>query len=414
MMRAARVSLCLAWLATLSVVWPVAAWAAEQDDLNYDRDPARITLEIADWSRKWPPEKERERGKPVVDEVDKTYGLVDNPEQLERLRKVVDRVAAASDRPDAKYDIAILNAAEPNAMAVTGGYVRVTSGLLDMAQSDDELAGVLAHEIAHSCLYHGLRQADRDAKWQKLELIAILGVLAGSMASRNADLLQIFDAVQLSMFARIGILSSYSRQYEHEADWNGLRYTHAAGYDATGFYTFMERLLMYELESGNRRLADDPTAVWDDHPLTALRLSEIRSYFLEQNLPFNRARVCKGFIATVDEAQVAQGLRLWQLKFGGRVIYQLGGEPIDGVGPQQRAEETAKRINELVERGGIDIDVLNIRPATSVITLHGFPVISVHPQDSAVLELSQSDYARQVYEAFRAAVYQAVRRSKSP
>jgi len=413
-MLAIRLRAALIYVTVLLCVCPVAARAADDPALDYDRDPARIHLEIVDWARKWSLDAERARGKPVVDEVDKTYGLVDDPEQLDRLRKIVERIAAASDRPDMKYDVAILNSPEPNAMAVTGGYVRVTNSLLTMAQSDDELAGVLAHEIGHVCLYHGLRQADRDAKWQKLELIAILGVLAGAMASKNADLLQVFDAVQLSMFARIGILSSYSRQYEHEADWNGLRYTHAAGYDATGFYTFMERLLMYELESGNRRLANDPSTVWDDHPLTALRLNEIRSYFVDQSLPFNRARVCKGFVATVDQAQVAQDLRLWEVKFGGRVIYQLSDQPIDGVGPQERAEAVAKRINDLVDRGGIDIDVLNIRPSTGVITLHGFPVMSVQEQDAKVLGLGQTDYARQVYGAFRAAVYQAVRRSKTP
>lgn len=401
----------LAFATALFCAMPVPA--QDTEDVDYQRDPQTIQRDIQDWSRRWSAEHERKVGGEVAREVDKAYGLVDWPEQMERLTRIVDRLAKASDRPDVQYDVAILDTSIPNAMAITGGFVRVTRGLLDMVQSDDELAGVLGHEMAHNTLYHGLRQAERDARWQKWEMIALLGVLVGAGLSGDSSVLQTLDLVTLSMFARMGVLSSYSRRYEHEADWTGLRYAHQAGFNATGFYTFMERLMSYELTNQIVLPRDDPGRKWDSHPLTTQRLAEIRSYFSSQGLTFNRAAVCDGFVATVRQSEVAEGLRVWEVIFHNQVIYQLSSEPLNGQAPDERAQGIADRINDLVRRRGIDVPSLDMRKSSGTVTLHGLACIAVQEIDAKLVRMTVPEYTDAVYRAFRSAVYTAERSSRA-
>jgi Zn-dependent protease with chaperone function len=395
-----------------AALWLTPA-VADDDGPEYQRDPETIRKDIAGWSERWPLEEERKVGKDVAKEVDEAYGLLDWPEQTERIKHIVERLARASDRPAVEYDVAILDTSIPNAMAITGGYIRVTRGLLEMVQSDDELAGVLGHEMAHNTLFHGLRQAERDSDWQKLEMIALLGVLVGAGLSGDPSVLQTLDVITLSMFARIGVLSSYSRRYEHEADWTGLRYAHDAGYDPTGFYTFMERLHSYELTSQPMLPSDDPRRRWDSHPLTPQRLAEIRSYFHQQSLSFNRAAVCDGFVATVRRSEVAEGLRVWEVLFHDQVIYQLSPEPVDGASPAERAREIANRINDLVQRRGIDVPSLGVRKSSGYVTLHGLYCIPVHEADARLMGMTLEEYTEASYKAFRSAVYQAEQDSRT-
>lgn len=411
---ARRCWLTIAIVGALALLCPLPVRAQDEDDgVDYQRDPAAIQRDIVTWSKRWSPDYERKVGSEVAREVDKAYGLVDWPEQLDRVKRVVERLAKASDRPDVQYDVAILDTNIPNAMAITGGYIRVTRGLLEMVQSDDELAGVLGHEMAHNTLYHGLRQAERDSKWQKWEMIALLGILVGAGLSGDAGVLQSLDIITLSMFARVGVLSSYSRRYEHEADWTGLRYAYQAGYNPTGFYTFMERLMSYELTNQVVLPSDDPGRKWDSHPLTTQRLAEIRSYFAQQGLVFNRAAVCDGFVATVRQSEIAEGVRIWEVLFHGQVIYQLSPERVDGQAPGERAQSIADRINTLVRKRGIDVPSLDIRKSSGIVTLHGLACITVQEADARLVGMSKADYTEAVYKAFRAAVYAAERDSRS-
>lgn len=380
-------------------------------DDSYDRDPDTIQRVIAESRRKWSAEEERRQGQRVADEIDRAIGVVDWPEQLERVQRIVADLAAHSDRPDVVYSVAILDTNLPNAMAIPGGFIRVTRGLLDMVQSDHELAGVLGHEMAHNCLYHGLRQAERDSKWERAQLVLVAGAILGAMAGRGG--LDMMDLPVVAMAARIGMLSSYSRRYEREADWNGLRYCHEAGYDASGFYTFMERLMAWEAQQGWRRLPEHFRG-WDEHPPTQQRLAEVMSYYSEKGIVFNRARVCRGFRARVTSVEVAQGLTVWEVRFGELVIFQPAATPVGGQTPEQRARAIAERINTLVERYGITAQSVSYRESPPTVTLHRLSVIEIQKEDADLVGLQPAQYAEAVYRAFRNAIYHSEISSKLP
>lgn len=392
-----------------------AAPARAEDEVRYDRDPTVIQERVAECGRKWPIEHEREVGGPVAEEYDRETGTVDWPDQVARVEEIVRRLEAASDRPDVEYNVKILDDPLPNAMAIPGGYIRVTTGLLQMVQSDHELAGVLAHEMAHNCLYHGLRQVEDDSKWEKGQLLAVIGVIAGAMTgaldSSTADLQNLPYMV---MLARVGWLAGYSRRYEYEADWSGLRYMTAAGYDPSGFYTFMKRLINWEFQNGWRRLPEEYQG-WDSHPPTQERLRMVSDFLEERNLVVNRANVCRGFVASAREREVAEGRRLWEVRFGDLVIFQPSDQPVGGLTPQQRAEAIASQINLLVARRGIGTYSIKKRGGDPPsVVLHNVAVIEIHPEDAKLVGLTQEGYLDLAVNAFLDAIYDAEKRCESP
>ena len=95
------------------------------------------------------PREERDIGRKEAEEVQRTVGLVDDPKVVEYVNAIGARLGQAAARPDIAWQFAVADEAEANAFALPGGWVHVTRGLLALANREDELAGVLGHEMAH-------------------------------------------------------------------------------------------------------------------------------------------------------------------------------------------------------------------------------------------------------------------------
>ena len=156
-------------------------------------------------------------------------GAYDDPALARYVDSIGQFLAAASDAPRVGYTFTVLDTPIVNAFAVPGGYVYVTRGLLALADSEAEVAGVLAHEIAHVTARHG---AKRHTKGALASLgLAVLGAATDSRAV--ADL------------GRVGahaVLSAYSRKEEHEADEIGVAYLGRAGFDPRAMSSFLAKL----------------------------------------------------------------------------------------------------------------------------------------------------------------------------
>ncbi len=398
------------------VLLAVAPARAAETRVSYDRDPEAVRQVVEDCGKRWSPEAEDKLGKPVVEEYESLIKPLDWPDQRARVQAIVDRIAAVSDRPTVRYQVGILDDPSPNAMAIPGGYIRVTRGLFDMVQSDDELAGILAHEIAHNCLYHGMRQVREDSKWSKLQILSVLAVVvaaaSGSLNERTADAQNL---PWLVMMARAGWLAGYSQRYEFEADWAGMRYQRAAGFDPSGFYTFMRRMMAWEDQQGYRRTPEDFTG-WDSHPPTQERMLYVREFFVEHGVTLNIARVCRGFVAVAKQAEVGEGRSLWQVCFGERVIFQLAEEPVDGQSAEERALSIAERINRLMADHGVRYSYVEGHASSKApwVGFCGAPVIVVHPVDAQLVGLTTGEYADEAAQAFREAIYRAEQVSMRP
>src|SRR5215212_6280659 len=148
-------------------------------------------------------------------EVIKQFGIYREKPELTRLvDQVGHRLAAASERPNLPWTFTILDTPIVNAMALPGGYIYVTRGMLERINSEDELAGVIGHEIAHVTARHSAQQISKQQ-------LAQFGLVLGAVVAGPEVLQQYGQLAQLGL----GLLfQRYSRQHESEADLLGTGY----------------------------------------------------------------------------------------------------------------------------------------------------------------------------------------------
>lgn len=175
------------------------------------------------------------------------------------LNRIGRQVAAQTPYGNRRWDFGIVQDDTLNAFNLPGGLVYVNSGLIREADSLDQLVGVLAHEIGHGAERHGTELMTRAYGYN---LIASLALGRDSSTTKQ----------MLAQLVGTGVLNSYGRSAEHEADRLGVRYAAAAGYDPQGMVEFFETML----QERSRR----PTKVeqfFSNHPLTEERIQRVAS-----------------------------------------------------------------------------------------------------------------------------------------
>ncbi len=185
---------------------------------------------------------DRKVGEESAQGVKAQLGLIEDPELVAYVAKVGARLARHAPRRNFEYSFQIVDQEAPNAFALPGGYIFVSRGLLTLANSEDELANVLGHEIVHVAARHAAARQE-----------------VGRSLPAKLDWLQ------------GGYLASYGRDQEREADRLGQGLAAVAGYDPEGLVAFLRELEHTErLELGSSRLP----SFWDTHPSTNRRVAE--------------------------------------------------------------------------------------------------------------------------------------------
>jgi predicted Zn-dependent protease len=193
-------------------------------------------------------------------EVEKTSHLVTDPVVVEYVNRIGQNLVRNSDAK-IPFTIKVLDTDEINAMALPGGYFYVDSGLILACDSEDELAGVMAHEIAHVAAHHAAR-AMTKLGYMQIGSIPIVMVAAGSWVGYG-----VYEAAQLAM--PLSFLE-FSREYETEADYLGIQYMYRAGYDPQGMVTIFERLSALEKHKPGAL-----SKAFSDHPATPERIAAV-------------------------------------------------------------------------------------------------------------------------------------------
>jgi beta-barrel assembly-enhancing protease len=200
-------------------------------------------------------EKEIALGKQVAQEVERSARIIDDPIVSEYVNRVGQNLVRNSD-VKVPVTIKVIDSDDVNAMALPGGFFYVNSGLILKAESEAELAGVMAHEIAHIAARHGTRQATRG---QLVNIATIPLIFMGGWTGYG-----IRQAASIAV--PLGFLS-FSRGFEREADLLGLQYLYKAGYDPTAFVDFFEKI-----QSDEKRKPGTMAKVFSSHPLTGDRI----------------------------------------------------------------------------------------------------------------------------------------------
>ncbi|MEB2345034.1 MAG: M48 family metalloprotease [Deltaproteobacteria bacterium] len=182
------------------------------------------------------PEREIALGRQASVQVEREIGLVRDPKLTRYVGEIGERLAAASPRQDVTYHFAVADMAEANAFALPGGWVYVSRGLLALANSEDELANVIGHEIGHVAARHA---AQRETRSTGVGLLSALGSIAAAVVG-GPQAAQMVG--QLGHVAGAGLIASYSRDQERQADVVGQDIAAEAGWDPAGMAGFLATL----------------------------------------------------------------------------------------------------------------------------------------------------------------------------
>jgi predicted Zn-dependent protease len=167
-------------------------------------------------------------GAQAFEEMIRRYPRVRSGPDAARVETIAGRIAAAADEladPDHDWDVVLLKSEDVNAFALPGGKIGVLSGLLRVVRTDDQLAAVIGHEVAHVLARHGLERLTQEA-------LAELGRMAVGVAIGDLDpATQAAVLGALGLGAQFGVLMPFSRTHEGEADRIGLILMAAACYD---------------------------------------------------------------------------------------------------------------------------------------------------------------------------------------
>ncbi len=278
-----------------------------------------------------------EKGAKYAAEADKELKASTNAEYNDRVQRVGKVLAEIANKTPIEvswgdkrlnpfqYSFKVIQGDDVNAFSLPGGYIYVYEGLLKQSESDDELAGVLAHEIAHASERHVSTLQREQSKMQNISLpLVLLAILTGG-AGAAAGALGVGNLVMQATG------SGWSVKAEEAADYGGFQYLLKSPYDPTGMLTFMEKLARRNMLTDNI-----DWGIYKSHPPSRERAQTLIAYMDKAHVPIRRSHVAASYRATVQDA-VGGGV---DLRYSGRTMVTL-----NGADAKTRGTAAIERIN---------------------------------------------------------------------
>ncbi|MBS1706652.1 MAG: M48 family metalloprotease [Armatimonadetes bacterium] len=283
-------------------------------------------------------ESDEEMGKKYAVEVEKEYKASINAEYQARVEAIAKPLAeiANSTLVDVswgdkrlnrfQYHFKVLEGKDVNAFSLPGGYIYVHEGLIQYAESNDELAGVLAHEISHAAFRHVATLQREQSKLEAVTLPLILvGILTGGAGLATAG----------SLFNQ-AMGSGWSVKAEKSADFGAFQYMVQSNYNPVGLLTFMERLAYDE---NNRPKID--WGIYQTHPPSLERARAVRDLLVSKHIPILRSKVTTSMRAipkVLEDKSV-------ELHYLGISVFHFYGPSAE-----ERASVTAAQLNAFLDQ----------------------------------------------------------------
>lgn len=230
------------------------------------------------------PQQARQYGSRALRQLRARHMVVDDPLVDAYINDVGYRLVAHSDKPSQKYTFFVVDTPAINAFAIPGGFIGVNAGLIDMTQSESELAAVMAHEIGHITQHSMMREVAAARRDLPLTLLTLLGAIAaGAAQSDNHGYAYGYhrynrgdnNAVMGVLAAGMGLVQqrrlNFSRSEEIEADRTGIRDLAASGYNPMAMAKVFQH--MENMMGGTGKIP----ALLQTHPVTSNRIADARA-----------------------------------------------------------------------------------------------------------------------------------------
>lgn len=310
-----------------------------------------------------------ELGRKYAAEIDKQLKASENSDSIERVNRIGAELAEIANATKAEvlwgdkrlspfpYSFHVIQGDDVNAFSIPGGYIYVYEGLLKQVESDDELAGVLAHEISHAAFRHIATLRKQTKKFEVLQIpLLVVAILTGS-----PDALIATQAVGMTGQA---YASAWSVQAETSSDFGAIQFLRKSKYNPVGVLTFMERLAYRD-----RNSPQIEWGIYQSHPPSKERADFIMKELKKENIPIQRSLVSTSFRA---QSEIGDQGAL-KVKINGIELYEFRGDRAI-----ERAEDAVKRLNVFFD--GV--------PAVFEVNRNGYKVLG---QNRLLFEVLQSD-----------------------
>jgi len=332
-----------------------------------------------------------EIGKSAAEEIEKRFEILDESPVLARICITVERIRPVTEKPHQEYEFKVIDSKAVNAFSLPGGYLYYTQGLLDAVESDDELAAVTAHEMAHVCLDHSRKLMAKDERYTKiLTPIILISVLSNS------------ESVDPGAIATIGslvvqdALNHYGREAEFEADAQAIRYLRDTGeYNPVAMLTVVEGLARMEMGE-----APTEMGVFQTHPYAKERVKAVIARLRDLGVPVERRRVTQSLVA--DAGVVTKRDReIGELRLNGRAVFHPAAE-VDGLSGVARAERSAEVFNLLLLENLQLIEILLQKHRDAIqVRARGRTIFTIAPGDADFHESTVEELADKAMAVIR-------------
>ncbi len=208
-------------------------------------------------------EREKSIGAGIAQQIDRQLPLSSEVDVNERVEKILKRIVAVCDRQELVYTIKVIDEDRLNAVSLPGGYIYIYKGLIDKVKNDDELASVIAHEVAHITARHSIKRMQA--------MYGDLLLQAAAIATTDGDFAAGVNVALSSLFFE------HARGDEYQADSLGIKYMKKAGYNPEGMVGMLKIL-----KAQQDKEASTPYSYWRTHPYLTQRIASAGKYTDDQ------------------------------------------------------------------------------------------------------------------------------------
>ncbi|MCH8273840.1 MAG: M48 family metalloprotease [Armatimonadetes bacterium] len=311
-------------------------------------------------------------GEEYVARLEEGLTLSEDEEAVERVKKIGAEIALIANtnhfgttygdpiHHKFEYTFKVVADEDVNAFSVPGGFIYVNEGLLDFVESDDELAAVLAHEVAHAANRHLITLGKQKSKVDVWTLPVLLAVLVGGGASEAGA------AIITQNLLTTALVNGWSQEAEADADRSGFYYLTKSRYHPVALLTFLERLAFRD----RHRPAID-LGIMRTHPPSEDRADSLTDLMTDNDVPIERSKVTRSFRTVAS----LQGDGSMLISFGERPLFRLRGNNLE-----PRAKEIVQRLNTFFDATP---QLFQIRAVGPKLQWNGRKLIVFTPADTA-------------------------------